>query len=124
VVVDELLLDLLGHASKGVEGTLVFTSEAGKSGGDFLLHLFVLGLSETGVEGVSLHGASAPDAGGDYVFALGVDVNQGVDITEVLGGVLVSLGETDMVVLNDGVEEGGEERVGLGVGSVDTDSGV
>lgn len=124
VVIDELLLDILGHASEGVEGTLELTLKTGESGGDLLFHLFVLSLSEARVEGIALHGATATDAGGDDELTLGVNVYKGVDITEVLGGVLVSLRESHMVVLNDGVEKRSEDGVGLSIRGVHTDAGV
>lgn len=70
VVVDELLLDILGHASQWVVGALEFAFQSGKSGRHFVFHLLVLGLSQAGVEGVALHGAAATDAGGDDELAL------------------------------------------------------
>lgn len=124
VVVDQLLLDFLAHASEGVVGTLELALKARKGRGNLRLHLLVLRLSEAGVEGVTLHGATAADAGGDNELALGVNVHEGVHITEVLVGVLVGLLEANMVVLDDGVEEGSEEGVGLGVGSIDTNTRV
>jgi len=122
VVVDKLLLHLLGHAGQGVEGALVVTSELGEGGGNLLFHLLVLGLSQAGVEGVALHGATTPDTGGDNIFALRVNIDKGVDIAKVLGRVLVGVGESYVVVLNDGVEEGGKEGVGLGIRGIDTNT--
>jgi len=124
VIIDELLLDLLGHASQRVESSLELTLESGESGRDFVFHLFVLGLSETGVEGVSLHRASATDTGGDDELTFGVQVAQSLDITEVAAGVFVSGLESSVVVADDGVEKVSEDRVRLGIGSVHTDSGV
>lgn len=124
VVIDELLLGLLGHASQGVEGTLEFTLESREGGGDLLFHLLVLGLSQAGVEGVALHGASAAHTGGDDELASRVQVAEGLDITPVLGGVLVGLLETIMVILDDGVEQVGEHCVRLSVRGVDSDTRV
>ena len=76
MIIDELLLDLLGHASQRVESSLELTLESGESGRDFVFHLFVLGLSETGVEGVSLHRASATDTGGDDELTLKTNKKQ------------------------------------------------
>jgi len=124
VVVDELLLNILGHTGQGVESTLVFTSKLGEGGRNLLFHLFVLGLSQTGVEGIAFHGASASHTGGDNVGTLGINVDEGVNITEVLVGVLISLGETDMVVFNDGIEEGSKEAVGFSIRGIYTYTGV
>lgn len=124
MVINELLLDFLGHASEWEVGTLEFTFETRKSGGDLLFHFLVLGLSEAGVEGVSFHGATTTDAGGDYVLAIGVNIDKAVDITEVLGGMAVGVLESDMVILNDGVKQGSEEGVGLGIGSIETNARV
>ena len=124
VVIDQLLLHLLGHASKGVVGALELTLEVGQSRGDLGFHLLVLSLSEARVEGVAFHGTSASHASGDHELSLGVHVDELFDVAEVLGRVLVSLLETLVVVLNDGVEQWGEEGVGLGVRSVHTNTRV
>jgi len=105
VVVDELLLHLLGHASQREVGALEVTLESSQGGGKLVLHLLVLGLGQAGVEGVALHGATATDAGGDDELASGVHIGQRVNITPVLVRVLGVFLETTMVVLNDGVEE-------------------
>lgn len=124
VVINKFLLDILGHASEGVKSTLVVSLKSGEGGSYLLFHLLVLSLVQAGVEWVTLHGAATTDTSGDNILALGVDVHEGVDITEVLRGVLVCLGEADVVVLNDGVEKRREEGVSLSIWSVDTDSGI
>ena len=70
VIVDELLLDFLGHASQWVVGTLQLSLQTGKGGRDFVFHLLVLSLSQAGVEGVSLHRATATNASGNDVLTL------------------------------------------------------
>lgn len=124
VVVDQLLLGLLGHASEGVECALEFAFKAGEGGGNFVFHLFVLGLSQAGVEGVALHGAAATHAGGYDELASGVQVSEGLNITPVLGGVLVGFLEAIVVVLDDGVEQVGEDYVRLSIRGVDSDTRV
>lgn len=124
VIVDELLLNFLGHAGEGVISTLKFSLESGEGGGDLVFHLLVLGLGEAGVEGVALKGAAAADAGRDDEFVFGVHVDEGVQVTEVLCGVLVGLLEAHVVVFDDGVKEGSEEGVRLGIRGVDTNAGV
>lgn len=124
VVVDQLLLHGLLHASQGVELALQLTLQTGQGGGDLGLHLLVLGLRQAGVEGVSLHGAAATHAGGDDVIASGVQVAEHGHITKVLGGVLVGLLEATMVVLDDGVEQLREGGVRLRIGGIDADSGI
>ena len=124
VIVDELLLDLLRHASQWIELAFEFTLEAGEAGGDFFLHLPVLGLSQAGVEGVAFHGAAATYAGGYYELASRVQVSEGLNITPVLGGVLVGLLEAIVVVLNDGVKQISEYRVRLSIWGVDSNTRV
>lgn len=80
--------------------------------------------SEAGVEGIPLQTASAPDSGGHNIFAGGVNVYKGVHVTEICWWMFVSGLETLMVVFNDGVEDGSEEGIRLGIRSVDTDATV
>ena len=124
VVIDELLLDLLGHSGERVESSLQFTFQSGEGGRDFFFHLLVLGLSQAGVEGVSLHRAAATDAGRDDVFALRVQVAQSFDISEVTSGVLVASFESGVVVADDGVEQVSKHGVRLGIGGIDTNTRV
>lgn len=124
VVIDELLLGLLGHTSQGVESTLEFSLESRESAGNLLFHLLVLGLGQAGVEGVALHGATTAHTGGDNELAGRVQVAEGLDITPVLGRVLVGFLEAIVVILDDGVEQVGEHCVRLSVGGVDSDTRV
>lgn len=80
--------------------------------------------SEARVEGISLQAASAPDTSRHNILAGWINVNNGVDITEVGLGMLISGLETLMVVFNDGVEDGSEECVCLCIRSVNTNATV
>jgi len=124
VIVDELLLDFLGHASQWVVGTLQLSLQTGKGGRDFVFHLLVLSLSQAGVEGVSLHRATATNASGNDVLTLRVQVAKSLDITEITGRMLISGLEASVVVADDGVEQIGESAVRLGIWCVDTDARV
>jgi len=120
VVVDELLLDILTHTGQWEEGTLEITFKSGEGRGNLLFHFLVLVLGQAGVEGVSLHGAAATDTGGDDVLTSRVQIAESVDITPVLGRVLVGLLESTMVVLDDGVEQVSEDGVSFGIRCVDS----
>uniref|UniRef100_A0A0A9XT78 Glutamate racemase n=1 Tax=Lygus hesperus TaxID=30085 RepID=A0A0A9XT78_LYGHE len=124
VIIDELLLDLFGHASEWVVGSLELTLQTAEGAGNLLFHLFVLSLSQAGVEGVALHGPTAPNSSGNDVFASRVEVAERVNIAPFLGGVFVSLFESTVVVFNDGVEEISEHGVRFGIGSVDANTRV
>lgn len=102
----------------------MLTLESGKGARDFLLHLFVLFLSQARVEGVAFQGATATDAGGNYVFASGVHVAEHANVAPVLGGMLVGLLESAMVVLDDGVEEVSEDGVSLGIRGINAHARV
>merc|ERR1719481_466925 len=54
VIVDELLLNLLGHASERIVGTLQLSFQSGESRGDLLFHLLVHSLGQAGIERISL----------------------------------------------------------------------
>lgn len=124
VVIDQLLLNVLAHSSQGIERSLQLPFQTREGGRNLLLHFPVLLLSQAGVEGVAFERAAATHAGGYDVLVVGVEVAEHADVTPVLRGVPVGLLEATMVVLDDGVEEIGEDCVGFGIWSVDTDSGV
>lgn len=124
VVVDQLLLHVLAHPGQGVERALQLAVEAGEGRRHLLLHFLVLLLGQAGVEGVALEGAAAAHAGRHDEFVVGVEVAEDAHVAPVLRGVPVGLLEAAMVVLDDGVEEVGEDCVGFGVGGVDADAGV
>lgn len=54
----------------------------------------------------------------------GIEVGEVVDVTEVLGWMLVALLEAAVIVVDNGIKDLGEDGVRLGVGSVDTDTGI
>lgn len=124
MVVDEFLLYVLGHSGQWIEGTLEFSLKAGQGGRNLMFHLLVLLFREARVEGVTLHGATAADPGGYDELTSWVKISHGVAVSPVLGWMFVSLFETVVVVLNDWVEDVGEQSVSLGIGSVDTNTGV
>jgi len=63
VIVNQLLLNLFGHASQGVVSSLQLSLQSREGGGNFLLHLGVLGLGQAGVERVAFQRAAATDSG-------------------------------------------------------------
>ena len=79
-------------------------------------------LREARVEGVSRQRATASDASRDDVLVLGIQVHEGVDVSEVRRRMLVRRLEASVVVIDDWIEEWSEQRVGLGIRSVDSDS--
>lgn len=71
-----------------------------------------------------LQRASAAHAGGDDELVFGVHVDQGVEVSEVRGRVLIGRLEAAMVVLDHRVEQVGEQRVRFGIGGVQADATV
>lgn len=124
MVINELLLNLLGHSLQWVVRAFQFTIKGFESLLNFGFHLLVLGLSETWVERVSLQRTAATDSGRDDEGSLWVNIHEHRPISQVTSRVLVGLFESRMVVFDDGVEEVGEQRVRLCIRSVDTDSRV
>ena len=70
VVINQLLLNFLGHASERVELALQLTLQTRQCARDLLFHLLVLGFSQAGIEGVALQGATAAHSCRDDVLAL------------------------------------------------------
>lgn len=54
----------------------------------------------------------------------GVEIAKVVDVTEVLGWMLVGLLEAAVIVVDDGIENLGEDGVRLGVGCINTNAGI
>lgn len=54
----------------------------------------------------------------------GVEIAKVVDVTEVLGWMLVGLLEAAVIVVDDGIENLGEDGVRLGVGRINTNAGI
>lgn len=120
VIINELLLNILGHTSKRIVSSLEFPTKVVKDPLDLTLHLLVLSLSETRVEWVSLNGTTASYPGAHNKRTIGVNIHECRQVTKVTCWVVVGLLESLMVVINDGVEQVGEEGVCLGVGGVDS----
>jgi len=116
VVVDELLTDLLVHASQGVVGTSQVTIEPLQGSGDKLLNTDTLVLGDSGGETESLDGTANTDPDG-------VDWDLGVDVSVDLGGVhvgnMLEVGWESVVLADQGVEDISEVDVGVLVTSVD-----
>jgi len=116
VVVDELLADLLVHASQGVVGTSQVTIEPLEGSGDELLNTNTLLLGDSGGKAESLDGAADTDPDG-------VDWDFGVDVSVDLGGVhvgdVLEVGGESVVLADQRVEDIGEVDVGVLVSSVD-----
>jgi len=116
VVVDELLADLLVHASQGVVGTSQVTIEPLQGSGDKLLNTDTLVLGDSGGETESLDGTANTDPDG-------VDWDLGVDVSVDLGGVhvgnMLEVGWESVVLADQGVEDISEVDVGVLVTSVD-----
>jgi len=116
VVVDELLADLLVHASQGVVGTSQVTIEPLEGSGDELLNTNTLLLGDSGGKAESLDGAADTDPDG-------VDWDFGVDVSVDLGGVhvgdVLEVSGESVVLADQRVEDIGEVDVGVLVSSVD-----
>jgi len=116
VVVDELLTDLLVHASQGVVGTSQVTIEPLEGSGDELLNTNTLLLGDSGGKAESLDGAADTDPDG-------VDWDFGVDVSVDLGGVhvrdVLEVGGESVVLADQRVEDIGEVDVGVLVSGVD-----
>lgn len=54
----------------------------------------------------------------------GVEIAEVVDVTEVLGWMLVGLFEAAVIVVDDGIENLGKDGVRLGVGRINTNAGI
>jgi len=116
VVVDELLADLLVHASQWVVGTSQVTIEPLQGSGDQLLNTDTLFLGDSGGKTESLDGAADTDP--DRVdWDLGVDVS--VDLGGIHVGNMLEVSWESVVLADQGVEDIGEVQVGVLVTSVD-----
>ena len=101
MVVDELLADLLVHASQGVVGAGEVTGQLGEGALHQALNSEPLVLGDAGGKTEAIDGTSDPDAGGVNWNSL-VDV--ALDFFGVhIGGVLCG-GRDAMVLLDDGVK--------------------
>lgn len=53
-----------------------------------------------------------------------IEIAEGIDVTEILGRMLVGLLKAAVVIVDDGIENLGEDGVRLGIGRVDTNPGI
>merc|ERR1719288_190172 len=116
VVVNELLADLLVHATGGVVGSGKVTGQLGESVFHQALNTQPLLLGDTRGETEAINGTSDPDAGG-------VDWNSLVDVAldffgVHVGGVL-GVGRDAMVLLDDGIKDLRKVLIRVPVSGVD-----
>jgi len=117
VVVDELLADLLIHASQGVVVASKITGELGESASSELLNSDTLLLGDAGGETESLDGATNTDP--DRVnWDLGDDV--ALDLGHVHVGGVLEVGGEAVVLADEGIEDIGKVNVGVLVTGIDT----
>ena len=116
MVVDELLADLLVHASQGVVGAGEVTRQLGEGAFHQALNSEPLVLGDAGGKTEAIDGTSDPDTGGvDGHFRL----NIALDFVDVHVGGVLGAGRDAMVLLDDGIEDLGEVLVGVPVSSID-----
>lgn len=70
VIVDQLLLHFLAHASERVKSALQFAGKTRQRARYFLLHLLILGLGQARIEWISVQGAAASHASRHDVLTL------------------------------------------------------
>ena len=116
MVVDELLADLLVHASQGVVGSGKVTGQLGESVLQQALNTQPLLLGDARGETEAVDGTSDPDTGG-VDGHLGVDV--ALDLVDVHVGGVLGIGRDAVVLLDDGIEDLGEVLVAIPVSGVD-----
>ena len=117
MVVDELLADLLVHASQGVVGTSQVTIEPLEGSGDELLNTNTLLLGDSRREAKAIDGTSDTDPGRvNWNIRGNVAINLGsIHVRSVLG-----VGRDSMVLLDDWIKYRGKVLVGVPVSSIDT----
>jgi len=116
VIVDQLLADLLVHASEGVVGAGEVTGHLGESLGDNLLNTDALLLGDSGGETESIDGTTDANTGG-VDGDIGVDVSLNLLNIHVRG--VLGIGGDSMVLLDDSIKDIGEILVGIPVTGVD-----
>merc|ERR1719278_2171224 len=116
VVVDQLLADLLVHASQGVVGAGEVTGQLGEGALQQALNTQPLLLGDARGQTEAVNGTSNPDTGG-LDGHLSVDVS--LDLVDVHVGGVLGIGRDAMVLLDDGVEALGEVLVAIPVSGVD-----
>ena len=116
VVVDQLLADLLIHASQGVVGSGEVTGQLGEGALQQALNTQPLLLGDARGQTEAINGTSNPDTGG-VDGHLGVDV--ALDLLDVHVGGVLGVSRDAMVLLDEGVEDLGEVLVAIPVSGVD-----
>ena len=116
MVVDQLLADLLVHASQGVVGTGEVTSQLGEGALQQALNSQPLVLGDARGQTEAINGTSNPDTGG-VDGHLSVDV--ALDLVDVHVGGVLGIGRDAMVLLDEGVEDLSEVLVAVPVSGVD-----
>jgi hypothetical protein len=89
-----------------------------------LFHFLVLIFGQARVEWISFERATASDTSRDNVLGFGIDIDVRVQVTEIASGMLIGFLESHVVFFNDGIEQISEHGVRIGIGRVDTDTGV
>jgi len=117
VIIDQLLADLLVHASERVVGTSKISGELGEGVAHQLLNINTLLLGDSGGESESINVTSNTDTGG-------VDWDTFIDVSSDLGGIhvrgVLGISRDSMVVLDDGIKDLREILVGVPVTSIDS----
>jgi len=117
MIIDQLLADLLVHASERVVGTGKISRELGEGVAHQLLNINTLLLGDSGGESKSINVASNTDTGG-------VDWDTFIDVSSDLGRIhvrgVLGISRDSMVVLDDGIKDLGEILVGVPVTGIDS----
>jgi len=115
MVVNELLLNVFGHAKEWIVTSLVGAAEAEKRRTHLSLHRFVLLLSEAGIERVPLQAPATAHARTDDMLPFWIQIDKGIDIPKIRGWVSVVLPKSTVVLLNDGVKELSKDAVSVSI---------
>jgi len=117
VIVNQLLANLLVHASQGVVRASKITSQLLESAGHQLLNLNTLFLGDARGQSKSLDGAADTDSDR-------VDWNLRADVSNNLGGVhvgsVLEISRETVVLADKGVEDLSEVNIGVFITSIDT----
>ena len=116
VVVNELLADLLVHATEGVVGAGKVTGQLGEGALQEALNAKPLVLGDARGQTEAINGTSDPDTSG-VDGHLGVDV--ALDLVDVHVGGVLGVGRDAMVLLDDGIKDLRKVLVRVPVSGVD-----
>jgi hypothetical protein len=121
MISDQLILNIFRHSGQRVVGSLQLrVRDGGEDFLNFLFHFFVMRLRQARIERVASDRTAASDASGLDELPLRVQVLQFADVrfTEIGCWLTIRWFESAVVILDDGVEEFFERRVGFGVRGV------